>query len=158
MRESGAPDAISFPSVALIALVAGIVPLLWAIHAALTARRMTVATTSRTGIVIERHVGRRTWSTSIPAAEIIALDFGTIDSMIESARRRTHVNVTDSQRGVAQSFGTVGSAVFAALKGWVPSKGLIVKSRRGLFAFGEGLPGEELRYLQSVVSRALVGA
>jgi len=40
----------------------------------------------------------------------------------------------------------------------VRSRGLVVKSRRGLFLFGEGLPGEELRYLLSVVSQALVGS
>jgi hypothetical protein len=144
--------------VALVALAAGFLPALWTIHAALNTRRWTEATASLTGIVIERHTGRHVRITSIPAHEIIALDYGTIDSMIESIRRRRRPHATDSQQPGAYSPGRSESSVFAALKGLVLSKGLIIKSRQGLFAFGEGLPGEELRYLKSVVAQALVEA
>ena len=89
----------------------------------------------------------------------MSLDYGTTDSMIDSSRGAIEQHTTAGGYPAPQFSGTGASRLFAALlKKWVASRGLIVKSRHGLFVFGEGLPGEELRYLLSVVSRALVGS
>ena len=42
-------------------------------------------------------------------------------------------------------------------KRWVPSSGIVVKSRRELISFGEGLPAGELQYLRSILRKALAG-
>jgi hypothetical protein len=41
------------------------------------------------------------------------------------------------------------------LRRLVTSKGIIVKSRKGLLSFGAGLPDDEVRYLHAAVARAL---
>jgi hypothetical protein len=41
------------------------------------------------------------------------------------------------------------------LSSYVKSKGITIKTRQGLTAFGEGLDDAEVRYLYSVVRRAL---
>jgi hypothetical protein len=46
--------------------------------------------------------------------------------------------------------------LIAAFKKYMPTKGIIVKSRQGLVTFGEGLTSEELRYLKWVLTRALM--
>jgi hypothetical protein len=91
---------------------------------------------------------------SIAAGDIVALDYDTADSMI-SAGDQIERRITAGGHPVAQFSGTRSRLVGASRK-WVRSKGLVVKSRQGLLVFGEGLPGEELRYLLSVVSQALV--
>jgi hypothetical protein len=115
-----------------------------------------VITASRTGILIERHGVWRTRTTLIPADDILALDYSTMDSVLDSAARSVEPNAMETGMTVSDSSsGLRGSRMFEVMKKWVPSKGIIVKSRRGLFVFGEGLPGEELRYLQSAITRAL---
>ena len=43
------------------------------------------------------------------------------------------------------------------LGAFLEGKGIILKSRRGLTTFGEGLGDDEIRYLHAVVVRALAG-
>jgi len=120
-------------------------PLLWVIYMALTGdRSRTVVVASLTGILIEKKKVWGTRATEIPAGDILALDYSDLDSMIEAAALARGQKATGSSARLP-----------AVLKTWAPSKGIIVKSRQGLFMFGEGLPGEELRYLLSVVTRAL---
>jgi hypothetical protein len=92
---------------------------------------------------------------SIAAGDIVALDYDTADSVIDSARAQIERRITAGGHPVAQFSGT-RSRLLGAMRKWVRSRGLVVKSRQGLLVFGEGLPGEELRYLLSVVSQALV--
>jgi len=47
--------------------------------------------------------------------------------------------------------------VFTVLSAFIKGHGIIVKTRKGLTTFGEGLPDEEIRYLHAVIERALAG-
>jgi hypothetical protein len=47
--------------------------------------------------------------------------------------------------------------IFTVLKRLVPSAGIIVKSRHGLIAFGEGLSEIELKYLIWILRKTLAG-
>jgi hypothetical protein len=113
-------------------------------------RRKTVITTSRAGIVVERGCGwRRTQTTVVPADGIFDVDCSTVDGMLESARGSTAFRQTTSTSpSIAWSL--------AALKKYVPTKGIVVKSRQGMVTFGEGLAAEELQYLKWVLTKALV--
>ena len=98
----------------------------------------------------------RTKSTLIPAETILALDYSTVDSILDSAASSVEEDARKAGKAVSDfSSRAGGSRLFAAIRKWVPSKGIIVKSRLDLFVFGGGLPGEELRYLQSIIARAL---
>jgi hypothetical protein len=156
-RRTGTPEVVQFPFVGFLALALGILPLLWVVHAVLSAGSRTVVTASRTGILIERESVWRRQTRSITAGDLVGLDCNTVDSMIDSARYEIERRMSAGGRPVAQ-FSDTRSRMVGALKKWVRSRGLVVKSRQGLFVLGEGLPGEELQYLLSVVSRALVGS
>jgi hypothetical protein len=47
--------------------------------------------------------------------------------------------------------------VIAALSRFAKGRGITIKTRQGLTTFGEGLADEEIRYLHSIVRRALIG-
>jgi hypothetical protein len=47
--------------------------------------------------------------------------------------------------------------LMTAASKWSKGRGVIVKSRQGLTTFGQGLDDDEIRYLHSVVRRALLG-
>lgn len=148
-RGTDRPDPWNVaPMVALI-FAFGVLPALGVIHAVLSAiRSRTVVTASPAGIQIERRGAWRTQTTWIPAGDILALDYSTFDTMLQK-------RAIDIGQTVSETPGITSSPIFAALKKLVASKGIIVKSRFGLFFFGEGLPGEELRYLLSIIVSAM---
>lgn len=47
--------------------------------------------------------------------------------------------------------------VFTVLSRFLKGKGIVVKTRKGMTTFGEGLADDEIQYLHSVVRRALAG-
>jgi len=113
-------------------------------------RNRTMVRASQAGLVIERPGVWRRRATAISAADILDLDYRTVDGILGSARRSAGVTKTTAG-------GSGESRLFATLKNWVGSKGIIVKSRQGEVTFGEGLAVEELQFLRSVLTKALVG-
>jgi hypothetical protein len=70
----------------------------------------------------------------------------------------------DVKSRVRQRYPGYPAARNPALPGWmkkllrmVKSKGVTVKHRGGLLAFGAGLPDDEVEYLHAIVKRALAG-
>ncbi len=110
-------------------------------------RIKVVITASTAGLIIERQGLSRVSSETIPASEILDVDYSTMQGILEaqSAAQRA------SQPGTGQN---VPRAV-AALGSLVPNKGIIVKTRRALISLGEGLSSDELRYLARVLKKSL---
>jgi hypothetical protein len=107
-------------------------------------RRKRLGTTimaSSTGLVIERPGERQ----AIAATDVLDVDYSTLESMAQSVKA--------SQADVAPARSE--EVVVRFLRKWVPSRGIIVKTRQGMVTFGEGLPDAELAYLQSVLRKAL---
>jgi hypothetical protein len=116
----------------------GILPLVASATAFGLIRNQVVVTASPTGLIIERQGMSRVRSETIPASEILDIDYSTMQGIL------------GAQRAVQQ----VPRAV-AALGSLVPNKGIIVKTRRALISLGEGLSSDELRYLARVLKRSL---
>ena len=76
-----------------------------------------------------------------------------------SARRSAEAE-TATMRKVPSSSTTAGPNtewVFGVLSRFLKGKGIIVKTRKGLTTFGEGLADDEIQYLHAIVRRALAG-
>ncbi len=158
-RQTRTPETVQivFFGVAFLFLV--LVPLRGVVKSAvLAARGRTVVTASADGMVIDARDAWRAKTTRIPAADILGLDYGAADAVLQSARQ--FAAQPGAQAG--RTFPSVGPARPAsrwlfALRRFVKAKGIIVKGRSGLVTFGAGLPDDEIRYLYAVVSRALDG-
>jgi hypothetical protein len=107
-----------------------------------------VVKASLAGLTIERRSPWRTRTTLIAAPDLLDLDCSTTEGAIESVK---------TVSGMPVAPGGTTERMFANLKKWVPAKGIIVKSREEMVAFGEGLPAAELRYLRSVLRKKLAG-
>ncbi|MCK9309775.1 MAG: hypothetical protein M0P99_05835, partial [Candidatus Cloacimonetes bacterium] len=82
-------------------------------------------------------------SKTISRESIISLDYATIES--------TFSRITTSGNG--QSYvNNYTPAWMERLRRFARSKGVIVKSREGVFYIGAGLPDAELVYLYSLIS------
>jgi hypothetical protein len=110
--------------------------------------------------VQERGIFRTRTVAALSASEILDVDFSTKESMLTSARRSAEAE-TATMRKVPSSSAAAGPNtewVFGILSKFLQGKGIIVKTRKGLTTFGEGLADDEIQYLHAVVRRALAGS
>ena len=120
----------------------------------------TIVTVSTEGVRIEERTPFRTRTiASLAAPDILDVDYSTKESMLAAARRNAELEVRTMRDGPASSTVSIPATegVFAVLGAFLEGKGIILKSRRGLTTFGEGLGDDEIRYLHAVVVRALAG-
>jgi hypothetical protein len=157
-RQTSTPEAVQIAFFGVIALFLVLIPLRGVINAfVLAARGRTVMTATAEGIVIEVREAWRVKTTRIAAADILGLDYGTVDAVLEAsqklaARRGEQADRTVELPGQDRA---LPSWLLAGLRWLAESKGIIVKCRNGLVTFGAGLPDEEIRYVYTVVLRAL---
>ncbi len=89
--------------------------------------------------------------------DIVDVDYSTRESASAAARRAAEQQALAAY-GKAVAAGGVSpraERVLLALARFARSGGITIKTTRGLTTFGEGLEDEEVRYLHSVIRRAL---
>jgi hypothetical protein len=146
-RQSQTPDPVAWIFLGFLILMFGILPASAAINAFLRSRLgRTIVTISSEGIRIEeKGVWRTRTIASHAASEILDVDYSASRSMIASSQ---------SSSG-SSAVGTRTDRVLAALSKLARGRAVTIKSRQGLTTFGHGLEDEEIRYLHSIVWRAL---
>ncbi|HSW48830.1 MAG TPA: hypothetical protein VLH09_01585, partial [Bryobacteraceae bacterium] len=152
-RETGTPEFVRFGFLGVLILVFGVLPWLGVLNRARAAMRSrTVVKVSRAGIWIERRGAWRGETSLIPASDVLSIDYEAADIRLKAIRR------TAAARGAAgPAPGPRTRRLIETLNKLVPSKGLVIKTRQDLVIVGEGLPAGELRYLASLLQRALAG-
>ena len=108
-------------------------------------RKATTVVASPAGLEIEQWSGWRKQTKLVAAADLLDVDSSTIDGAIENVLAAAN----------APAMRAADSAWLQTLKKWVPSRGIVIKSRTELITCGEGLPANELQYLASVLRKAL---
>jgi hypothetical protein len=93
----------------------------------------------------------------IPEGDVTGLDYGTVQS-------RTDLAATELQNRNLKHSAPYAGMPLRPLPGWASalvrlakSKGVTLKHRGGLYTFAAGLPDDEVKYLYSVIRRALAG-
>ncbi|MFP5213986.1 MAG: hypothetical protein ACLGPL_11475 [Acidobacteriota bacterium] len=142
------PRPVQFAFLGFAAFLLGFLPLmglLGSIMKAIRARTTIVATPE--SITIVEQGAWRARSTIILASDIVDLDYGGAKPF----------PVPRMKTGSDPAFETpeVPPRWVSVLNRLASSKGVTVKTRRGLFAVGAGLPDEEAAYLHTVLLRAL---
>jgi hypothetical protein len=152
--ETNTPPFVQVIFVGFLVLFFGVIPLCRFIHSVLLAlNSRTLITISADGIDMEERGAWRTKKSSIPASEILDLDYDTAQGALSAAKEnalRSHLKgrtPEELESSVPQWLGS--------LKKLVKSKGVVVKSKKGFIYFGAGLPDEEVRYLYWVAKRTL---
>ena len=147
-RQTHTPEAVQTALLGFAVFLFVVIPLVGIFNAArLASRGRTLVTASPEGIVIEERGAWRARLTRLPAGEILGVDYGTAEDAFASAQWGAKQRVS-AGRGVAPRW-------LAVMRRLAASKGITVKSRKGLFTFGAGLPDDEVRYLHALVVRAL---
>jgi hypothetical protein len=158
-RETDTPEPVEWLFIAFVGLFM-LGPVAGALVSILRAKRArTVVTASPERITLEERAAFRTKSVDIPVDAILDIDCSTKESMMDSAKRGiATVRAARLGRGIG---GVTGSVDVPRWVSWlgslVPSKGVILKTRKGVFAIGSGLPDDEVRYLHDRLRRAVLG-
>ncbi|PKN72680.1 MAG: hypothetical protein CVU50_05945 [Candidatus Cloacimonetes bacterium HGW-Cloacimonetes-3] len=106
---------------------------------------MVVNVDSR-GITIKRRKQTKT----IAAERIIAIDYGTTDTALYGV-----VNTRNSW-GTGRSSTAYASPWMTRLQRFARAKGVIIKSKDGIFYIGTGLPDDEVVYLYALFKQSLI--
>jgi hypothetical protein len=113
-------------------------------------RKRTTVTASPMGLGVEQRKGWRTHKKFVAADDLLDADSSTIEAAIK--------NILASAPTAAAGPTRADSVpCLQALKKFVPSRGIVIKSRTELITFGEGLPAEELQYVAWALRKALAG-
>ena len=157
-QQSNTPDVISWIFLGFLTVAFGLLPALMGLKAFLRTRfgRKTV-TASTKGVSIEE---RRVWKTrpmaSFDAADIMDIDYSTSGTQLIVAKENYGQRIANGQVGAQPSIDPRMERVVGAIIRLVNRSSVTIKTRQGLTTFGEGLSDDEIRYLHSVVRRAIV--
>lgn len=156
--QSRTPGGVQGIFVGFAVLFFGIFPLLSLAGSAIAARRRRTCVSVTPGeLLVEEREVWRTRATRIPVADILDLDYDTVQATMGAAQQIA------AQRYIQAGHSSpLPPGSEAATPGWlntlgklVKSKGITVKSRTGLTTFGAGLPDDEVRYLHALIRQAL---
>ena len=157
-RQSQTPDPIAWIFLGFLTLFFGILPTMTALNAFVRSRRgATIVEISKLAVRIRQ---RGAWTTrtttTLDASDILDVDYTSRESAIASATRATEQQIMQSYPDHAEAARPRVERVVASLTRFVTNKGLTIKTRKGLTTVGQGLDDEEIRYLHSVIRRALI--
>ena len=157
-RESRTPEPVGWAFLGFLTLFFGILPTMTIVNGFLRSRRgATIVEASTQGLrVSERGAWRTRAVASLDAADILDVDYSSRESSIASATRAAEQQVLQSYPSADSTINPRLERMLAALARFARNKGVIVKTRTGLTTFGAGLDDAEVRYLHSVVRRALI--
>jgi hypothetical protein len=160
-RQTQTPAPVSRVFLGFLGFAFVLLPATSALSAFLRSRwGRTIVTVTTEGIRIEQRGAVRTKTiASFTVSEVVDVDFSTTLSTMDSARRAAEQRVADAGRAHVDApvVGARTARVIAVLSRFARGRGVILKTRRSLTSFGEGLADEEVRYLHAVVRRALIG-
>ena len=94
--------------------------------------------------------------TSVPAADILDIDFSTSESAAGVARLAAERRARELSSGRSTPIGPRTEKLLTVLTRLTQASGITIKTRQGLTTFGQGLPDDEIRYLHTLVRQALV--
>jgi hypothetical protein len=160
-RQTRTPDPVGWVFIGFIMLFFGVLPATTALNGYLRSRRgRTIVTVSPRGIDIRE---RGAWKigpvNSLPASEILDIDFSTSESVTTAARLAAEQRVrASSGSGTASAeIGPRTQWLLTTLTRYAKGHGITIKTRQGLTTFGQGLTDEETHYVHSLIRRALAG-
>lgn len=160
-RQTRTPEPVGLIFLGFIILFFAVLPAITALNGYLRVRRgRTFVSVSRRGIDIrERGAWRTGPVNSLPAAEILDVDFSTSQSATAAARIAVEQRVRTSHgmRSTPVEIGPRTQWLLTRIARYTQGHGITIKTRQGLITIGKGLDDDETRYLHNLIRRTLAG-
>jgi len=160
-RQTRTPDPVGWAFIGFVMLFFGVLPAMTAVNGYLRSRRgRTIVTVSPRGIEIRE---RGAWKTgpakSLPAVEILDIDYSTSESVTMAARLNAEqrVRASSGMNFTATEIGPRTQRLLTTLSRYARGHGITIKTHQGLTTFGQGLTDEETCYVHALTRRTLAG-
>lgn len=152
-REGNAPDFVRYIFFGFLGFFFMLLPLLGLLRKLLRAgRNQAVVRADARGLSISGPGAGKKGEVEIPASDIVGVDAPDLGKLLRSGIRSRSRALRPGD-----PFSGEPPAWLTGLARLVPSKGVVVRSRKGIFTFGRGLAPAEIAYLRSLVVQALQG-
>ncbi len=160
-RQTRTPDPVGFIFLGFIMLFFAVLPGMTALNGYLRSRRgRTYITVSPRGIGIQERGAWRTGAVNtLPATEILDIDFSTTESVTTAARLAAEQRVRASS-GMASASTQIGPRtqwLLTTLTRFAKGHGITIKTHKGFTTVAKGLDDDETRYVHAIIRRALAG-
>jgi hypothetical protein len=157
-QQTRTPDGWALMFLAAVLFMLVVVPLGGTLKALLRSYvGRTIVTVSPDGVrIAERGIFVTRAVSTLPASEIMEVDYSTSTSLVSFSRRALEEKMTRSH-GSRAALDPRMERVLTMMTNVTKDRGVIVKTRRELTRFGGGLPDEEIQYIRSIIRRALAG-
>ena len=158
-KTSNTPDPVGWIFLAFLALFFGVLPVGMIVGSFLRSRRgATIIEASREGLrIFERGIWRTRQTTALAADDILDVDYSSRESSTASARQAAEEQTFAAYPDASRSVTPRVERIVASLGRFARAKGVTIKTREGITYVGQGLEDDEIRYLWSVVRRAIAG-
>jgi hypothetical protein len=159
--QTRTPGVVGWTFLGFLTLTFGVLPAVGAFNAWRRSHRgRTIVTSSAEGIrVAERGAWWTTTTASIPARDILDIDYSSRESAFVVARQAAEQKVTEMGHSASEHSAAEARALrwMSRLSRFVEGRGVTVKTRDVMTTFGEGLSDDEVRYVYLAVRRGLLG-
>ena len=156
-RESNTPRVVGWAFLGFLGLFFGLLPLMTIVGAFVRSRRgATIVEVSKHRLrILERGAWKTHTIMSADAEDILDVDYSSRESSLASARRAAEQQVVQAYPSAVATVTSRVERIVTRLSHYAKGKGVTIKTRTGLTAFGEGLEDAEVRYLFSLVRRTM---
>jgi hypothetical protein len=156
-RRTHTPMAVGWAFIGFVTLCFGVLPVMAAVNGFLRARRgRTIVHITRRGVRVDEKGAWKVRTLATHAADdILDVDYSTRESTVASAKMAAVHKLAASGQPHPGSMSPRMERLIEAAARWAKGRGVVVKTRHGLTAFGHELDDAEIHYLHSVVRRAL---
>ena len=121
-------------------------------------RGATIIEASTEGLrIFERRIWRTRQTAALAADDILDVDYSSRESSTASARQAAEEQTFAAYPDASHSISPRVERMVAALARFARAKGVTIKTREGITSVGHGLEDDEIRYLWSVLRRAIAG-
>ncbi len=157
-RQTHTPMVVGWAFIGFVTFCFGVLPVMAAVNGFLRARRgRTIVHITRRGVHVEEQGAWRVRTlATLAAADILDVDYSTRESTVAAAKRATVHRLAASGEPHPGTMSPRMERLIEAAARWAKGRGVVVKTRHGLTAFGPDLDDAEIHYLHSVVRRALM--
>jgi hypothetical protein len=157
--QSHTPDPVGWVFLGFLGLFFGVLPITMIVGSFLRSRRgATILEASPEGLrIFERGILMTRQIAAFDADDILDVDFSSRESRAASARRAAEEEASAAYPAASQRVSPRVERLLAALARSTRGTGVSIKTVRGITALGQDLDDDEIRYLSSVIRRALAG-
>jgi hypothetical protein len=160
-RQTRTPEPIGLIFLGFIILFFAVLPGMTALNGYLRSRRgRTYITVSPRGIGIQERGAWRTGPVNtLPAVEILDVDFSTAESVTTAARiaAEQRVRTSSGMSSASTEIGPRTQWLLTTISKYANGHGITIKTRQGLTTVAKGLADDETRYVHAIIRRALAG-